>query len=134
MLLDLTFWLFLFGEQQSSRKNVCSYATRSPLDFIACKWTICLFFSWIDSPSGQRPQYRGFTITLSQTHRTWQNSSGRVISPKQRRLPITHNNHKRQTSMLPSGFEPPIQVSERLEAHALDGAATGIGQLYLYLG
>jgi len=36
--------------------------------------------------------------------------------------------------MLPPGFEHAIQVSERLDTHALDGAATGIGQFYPYLG
>jgi hypothetical protein len=39
----------------------------------------------------------------------------------------THNTHKRQTFMLPGGFEPAIPASERPQTHALDRAATGIG-------
>jgi hypothetical protein len=43
----------------------------------------------------------------------------------------THSTHKRQTSMPPVGFEPAIPASERLQTHALDGAATGIGLQHL---
>jgi hypothetical protein len=39
----------------------------------------------------------------------------------------THNTHKGQTSMPPLGFEPTVPASERLQTHALDPAATGIG-------
>jgi len=39
----------------------------------------------------------------------------------------THNNHKRQTSMPPAGFEPGISVSERPQTHAFNCAATGTG-------
>jgi hypothetical protein len=39
----------------------------------------------------------------------------------------THDTHKRQTSMPPTGFEPAIPASERPQTHALDRAATGIG-------
>ena len=41
-----------------------------------------------------------------------------------------HMTHKRQTSIPPAGFEPAIAVSERLQTHALDRAATGIGDIY----
>ena len=44
----------------------------------------------------------------------------------------THNNHKRQTSMFPVGFEPAFPTSERPQTHALDRTATGIGQNYLH--
>ena len=44
----------------------------------------------------------------------------------------THNNHNRQTSMPQAGFEPTIPVSERLQTHALDRAATGIGCGYAF--
>ena len=43
----------------------------------------------------------------------------------------THNTHRRQTSMPPAGFEPAIPASERLQTHALDRAATGIGQRWI---
>jgi hypothetical protein len=39
----------------------------------------------------------------------------------------THNTHMRQTSMPSAGFEPKIPRSERLQIHALDCTATGIG-------
>ena len=39
----------------------------------------------------------------------------------------THSTHKRQTSMLPGRFEPPIPASEGPQTKALDRAATGIG-------
>ena len=44
----------------------------------------------------------------------------------------THNNHKRQTSMFPAGFEPAVPASERPQTHALDRAATGTGFWLLY--
>jgi hypothetical protein len=42
----------------------------------------------------------------------------------------THNTRKRQTSMPPAGFKPTIPASERQWTHALDPAATGIGNTY----
>ena len=44
----------------------------------------------------------------------------------------THNTHNRQTSMPPVGFEPTISAGERPQIYALDGAATGTGNLYWY--
>ena len=41
---------------------------------------------------------------------------------------MTHNIHKRQTTMPPKGFEPAIPVSERPQIHASDHAAIGIGR------
>jgi hypothetical protein len=42
----------------------------------------------------------------------------------------THNIHKRQKYIHPAEFEPVFPVTERLQTHALDRAATGIGDLY----
>jgi hypothetical protein len=39
----------------------------------------------------------------------------------------TYKNHKRQTSMPPTGFEPASPANERPQTHALDCAATEIG-------
>ena len=39
---------------------------------------------------------------------------------------ITHNDHKRPTSMPPAGLEPAFPVDKRPQTHALDRAATGI--------
>ena len=41
----------------------------------------------------------------------------------------THNTHNRQTSKPLTGFEPTIPASERPQTHALDCAATGIGNI-----
>jgi hypothetical protein len=38
-----------------------------------------------------------------------------------------HNIYKRQTSIPPAGFEPPIPAGERPKTHALDRVASGIG-------
>jgi hypothetical protein len=43
----------------------------------------------------------------------------------------THNTHNRQTSMSPVGFEPAIPAGDRLQTHALDRSATGIGTVAL---
>ena len=44
----------------------------------------------------------------------------------------TNNTHNRQISMPPVGFEPTISAGERSQTYALDRAATGTGQYYLY--
>jgi hypothetical protein len=52
------------------------------------------------------------------------------IGPSRRPLPVQHTTFTTgKTSMSPVGFEPVIPVSERLQTHALDRAATGIGLL-----
>jgi hypothetical protein len=40
---------------------------------------------------------------------------------------LQHTQHSQQTSMPPVGFEPAIPAAERLQTHALDRSATGIG-------
>jgi hypothetical protein len=68
--------------------------------------------------------YRSHTTT----HHGRYDSSGRVISLSLRPIPdITHNTHKKQTSMPPAGFKPMIPGSQWPQNHALDRAATGIG-------
>jgi len=39
----------------------------------------------------------------------------------------THNNHKKQTPMLPARFESAVSASEWRQTHSLDHTATGIG-------
>ena len=41
----------------------------------------------------------------------------------------TQNTQKRQTSVLPVGFEPTIAASERPQLHTLDHATIGIGKV-----
>jgi len=38
----------------------------------------------------------------------------------------THNKHKSETSMPPTGFEPVIRAVKRTEAHVANHMATGI--------
>jgi hypothetical protein len=81
--------------------------------FFLYKWF--LFSSGATAPSGPGPpQYRGFTITLR--HTTLCRTPLDEWSARRRDLYLTkHNNHKRQTSIPPSGFEPKIPASERLQ-------------------
>jgi hypothetical protein len=39
----------------------------------------------------------------------------------------TNNTYKRDTAILPAGFEPAIPKSERPQSHALNRSASGIG-------
>jgi hypothetical protein len=73
--------------------------------------------------------FRGFTITLFR-HTTLGRTPLDEGPALRRDLYLTtHNTHKRQTAMPPVGFEPTILVSERLQTHALDRTATGIGKV-----
>jgi hypothetical protein len=92
------------------------------------QWKI-FFFPMARQPLGGlgRLIFRDFTITLFR-----QTTFGKTPldeGPARRRdlYLTTHNTHKRQTSLLPVGFEPTILVSERPPTHALDRTATGIG-------
>jgi hypothetical protein len=82
------------------------------------------------APSGPGPpHYRVFTITLRPTTFGRTPLDGRSTRRRDFYL-ITHNTHKRQTSMPPAGFEPIIPASERPQTHALDRAVTGIRMLF----
>jgi hypothetical protein len=91
------------------------------------------FLSWLDSPSGTRPYHCwGFDITLIHTTLCripldeW-TSLGRDV------YPTTHNNHRRQKSMPPVGFEPAVPISERPQTHAL-GRVWPLGSVLFGLG
>jgi hypothetical protein len=86
-----------------------------------------LFSNGATAPRGTGPpHYRGFTITFR--HTTPRRTPLDEWSARRKGLYLTkHNTHKRQTSMPPEGFEPAIPASERPQIHALDRAATGIG-------
>ena len=72
-------------------------------------------------------------IEVSRLHSDTPHSVGLLSTSDQpdtehRDLYLTsHNTDKRQISMTPAGFEPTIPASERLQTHALDRTATGIG-------
>jgi hypothetical protein len=88
---------------------------------------VFFIFQWLGCPSGPgRPRYRVFAITLR--HTTFGRTPLENWSARRRDLYLTtHNSHKRQTSMPPGGFEPTVLASERLQPHAWDRAASGIG-------
>ena len=102
-------------------------------DIIGATYGVCcgnMWFNFLQPPapplSGPRsPHYRGFTMTLRHT------TSGRIPlyewSARRTGLYLTtHNNHIRQTSMPPAGFEPTMPTSKRPQIHALDRAETWI--------
>ena len=85
-------------------------------------------FFWRNSPQWARAS--SFLRFLDQTQR--RTTVGRTPldewSARRRDLYLTtHNNHKRQTSMPPVGFEPTIPASERPQTYVLDRTATGTG-------
>ena len=88
-----------------------------------------LLFYWLlqSTCRFQPPQSWGFEITHNDTTQ----SVGLLRTSDQ---PVaetsswqTHNTHNRQKSMPTAGFEPAISGGERLQTHALDSSATGIG-------
>ena len=78
-------------------------------------------------PSGQRPpHYRDFMTTFK--HTTLGSTPLDEWSARRRDIYLTtHNNHNRQTSMPPAGFEPTIPANERPQTYALDRVATETG-------
>ena len=81
-----------------------------------------LYFLWRFEPMpGHGLPLWSFAITLI-GHTTL----GRT-SLTQRPLPITHNTHKRQISMLRAVFEPTIPASQRPQTHNINRAAIVIG-------
>ena len=94
-----------------------------------------LFFFWRNSP--QWVMASSFTRFLYHAQR--RTTVGRTPldqwSARRRDLYLTtHNNHNRQTSIIPVGFEPTISAGEGPQTHALDRAATGIGEMLVMLG
>jgi hypothetical protein len=72
-----------------------------------------------------------FIIEASRPHSVTHTNFGRIPlderSARNRYLHLTvHNNHKRQTSMIPAGFEPTTPASKRSQTHALDNAVIEI--------
>ena len=81
-----------------------------------------------NSPSGPGPpHYQGFIITLG--HTICSRTLLHEWSAKVDLYLKTHNNHKRQISIPPAGFETTIPVSQRPQAHSLDHTATRISFL-----
>ena len=71
------------------------------------------------------PQYRGFTNTLR--HTTFGTTTLDERSAQRRHLCLIKQHSQQTGTHTPTGFEPAIPGSERLQPHALDRAATGYG-------
>ena len=88
----------------------------------------------IFSPMAQQPLVCQCLLTIqaspsqSRTHPSLGRSPLDECSARRRDLYLTqYNTHTRQTSMFQAGIEPAIPANDRPQAHALDGAVTGIG-------
>jgi hypothetical protein len=94
---------------------------------IGAQVQLILIFLWrFDPIPGHDLPLRGFAITLI-GHTTLDEIPLAVWSARRRDLYLTtDNNHNRQISMIPMGFEPAKPASQRLQTHALDRAATRI--------
>ena len=66
-------------------------------------------------------------ITLNDPHTSCRTPLDKWSTRRRKLYMTTHNTYKKQTAMLPAGFEPAIPGSDRLQIHALDRAATGSG-------
>jgi len=124
--------------------QVASFLQVSPLNPVSpphtCHTTrpahslICItFFLWRCDPT--RVMASSFLMFLDHTQR--RTSVGMTPldgwSARRRDLYLTtHNNHIRQISMPPVGFEPTISAGERPQTYVLDRAATGTG-IYIVL-
>ena len=82
---------------------------------------ICIFSGSTVPRVSRLPKCRGFTITLR--HTTLSRTPLGEWSARCRDLCLTtQDNHKRQASVPPVGFEPAIQARERSQKYALDCA------------
>ena len=69
----------------------------------------------------------------TQSYHSRQDSSGRVINPSQRLIP-DNTQHSQQTDIrAPAAFEISIPAGERLQTHAIDHVASGIGTALRYI-
>jgi len=75
------------------------------------------------------PNYRGFAITVR--HTTLIRTPLYEWTSRHRGLYVTHNTHKRQTTMSTAGFELAFSASKPLSTHALNRAAAALGPLWM---
>jgi hypothetical protein len=89
---------------------------------------VLIFFLWRNIPHWVRAS--SFTRFLDHTQRRSTVGRTSLCEWSARRRDVfltTHNNHNRQISMLPVGFEPIISAGEQPQTYAFDCAATGTG-------
>jgi len=88
--------------------------------------THTLFLLWRCRPTRTMISFVGF-LDLTQRRITVGRTPLDERSARRRDLHLTtHNTHKRQTSMPPTGFDPTISGGERQQTYALHRTATGI--------
>jgi hypothetical protein len=104
------------SQTQNIVVECCISLTHTVTDFVFCHGATF--------PSRPRsPHYWGITITFSKR----EESSWQVFRPSQRPLPDNTQHSQETNTHAPAGFEQAIPAGERLQIHALDCAATGIG-------
>jgi len=85
------------------------------------------FFNGLKVPVGQDLLILEISVSISFRHTAVGKTPLDEWSARPETSDITHNTQKRQISMPTAGFEPTIPVSEPLQTHDLDHAASGIG-------
>jgi hypothetical protein len=90
-----------------------------------------VFIPWHNSPHCAKAVSLSMFHDDTWTQHTRYDSSGRVISPKQRPL-LDNTQQSRKTSMPPAGIKPTVPANEQPQTHALNRAATGPGTLCYY--
>jgi hypothetical protein len=84
-------------------------------------------FLWFVSPDEPNlPHCWRFVITLTNTHAISSTFLEEWSARSVNLYPKTHDNYKRQTYILPAGFEPAIAASELPQTYALDRSVTGV--------
>ena len=97
-----------------------------PLSYDTYDDIFFFFFFSFGATAPQRARASSFMRFLDHTRRTTVSSTP-LDERSARRTDLfltVHNNHNRQTSMPPVGFEPTISVGGRQQTYALDGVAT----------
>jgi hypothetical protein len=94
-------------------------------------YSVWFFLHGATAPSGPWSHYWGFTITLRHIILSRTPLDERLARCRGLYL-TTRNTRKTQTSVPLVGFKPTIPASEQLQTHALDCAATGIGDSICY--
>jgi hypothetical protein len=110
------------------RKCLVNHLVRRPASMAGISWLFsvhprkCGIFSW--------PRSSLWVSSITLRHTTLDSTLLDEWSARRRDLYLTtHNNHNGQTSITPVRLETDIPASERPQIHALDRAATGIGNV-----